>query len=249
MSGHNKWSKIKRKKGVNDARRSKLYTRILKEIAISVKEAGPDPDSNPRLRLALTNAKGANMPKDNIQRAIAKASEGGSANYQELSYEGYGPGGVAIFVDCTTDNLNRTVANMRMYFTKYDGTLGTNGSLSFIFDHKGVFTIPQDKLDEEALTLQMIDAGADDVEVEEGTFTITCAFENFGSIQKAFEKLGLEPSTAGLQRIPKTFTDLDLETARKALRLIDALEEDEDVKDVYHNLEMSEALIKTLEEA
>jgi YebC/PmpR family DNA-binding regulatory protein len=242
MAGHNKWSKIKRKKGVNDARRSKMWTRILKEVAIAVKEGGSDPDGNPRLRLALSNARGANMPKDNIQRAISKASEAGGASYTEVTYEGYAPGGIAVFVECTTDNINRTVANIRMYFSKYGGSLGTNGSLSFLFERKGVFSVPKGALHEEDFVMEMIDGGADDVELEEGTFSVTCAFEQFGAMQKKLESMNIEAENAELQRIPNTLTSLDTETARKVLRLLDALEEDDDVQAVYHNMEMTEEL-------
>lgn len=246
MSGHNKWSKIKRKKGVEDIRRGKIFTKILKEITVAVKENGPDADANPRLRLALANAKGANMPKDNIQRAIHKGSEVGGANYIEASYEGYGPGGVAIFVECSTDNMNRTVSLVRSLFSKYGGALGTNGSLSFIFDHKGIFTIPQQARDEEAFVMQMIDAGAEDVELDEGFFTVTCKFEDFGLLQKKMEALGVEAESVGLQRIPKSSSELDFETAKKALKLIELLEEDDDVQAVYHNMEMTEELAAQL---
>jgi YebC/PmpR family DNA-binding regulatory protein len=242
MAGHNKWSKIKRKKGVNDARRSKIWTKIIKEISIAVRESGPDPDSNPRLRLALTNAKGVNMPKDNIQRAINKAGEAGGTHYAEVTYEGYGPGGVAVFVECTTDNLNRTVANIRMYFSKYGGSLGTNGSLSFVFERKGVFEVPKGALNEESFTMEMIDAGAEDVELDDNLFTVTCAFEDFGTMQKKLEALGIEAENAELRRIPRSFTAVDTETGKKALRLIEALEDDDDVQAVYQNMELTEEL-------
>ena len=164
MSGHSKWSTIKRKKGATDARRSKEFTRVIKAITVAVKSGGgPDPESNPSLRVAIANAKGVNMPKDNIERAISKASDKDSASLSEVSYEGYGPNGVAIFVDCTTDNLKRTVSNIRAIFTHGGGTLGTNGSLEFIFERKGVFTLPIGTLDEEELTLDLIDGGAEDV--------------------------------------------------------------------------------------
>ena len=158
MSGHSKWSTIKRKKGAADAKRSKIFSKIVKEIQVSVREGGADQDANPRLRLALQNAKGANMPKDNISRAISKASSDG-ANYQEVAFEGYGPGGVAIFVECLTDNNNRTVSQIRSIFTRRGGSLGTNGSLSFLFDRKGVFTIPKKGLNPEEFELEIIDAG------------------------------------------------------------------------------------------
>ncbi len=246
MSGHNKWSKIKRKKGVTDARRSKIFTRILKEITVSVREGTVDPDSNPRLRLALNNAKGVNLPKDTIQRAINKASESGGANFMETTYEGYGPGGIAVFVECTTDNINRTVSNMRMHFTKYHGTLGTNGSLAFVFDRKGVFTVQQGTLDADDFEMAVIDAGAEDVELEEGVFTITTAFEDFGMTNKKLEEMKVEVENAELQRIPKTTAPVDFDTARRVLRLIESIEEDDDVQAVYHNMELTDEIMEAI---
>lgn len=246
MAGHNKWSKIKRKKGAEDSKRSKIFTRILKEISIAVKEGLPDPDSNPRLRLAIANAKGVNMPKDNIDRAIKKATEAGGENYSEVTYEGYAPGGIAVFIECTTDNLNRTVSNVRMNFNKYGGNLGTNGSLAFLFDRKGVFTIAGDGRDEDEFTLNMIEAGAEDVHFEDGIFTVYTAFEDFGAFQKKLEFMKVEAENAGLQRIPKSVNPVELETARKVMRLIDALEEDDDVQEVYHNMELTDELAEQL---
>ncbi|MBL4655529.1 MAG: YebC/PmpR family DNA-binding transcriptional regulator, partial [Bacteroidia bacterium] len=167
MSGHSKWSTIKRKKGANDAKRSKIFSKIIKEITVAVTEGGTDPDANPRLRVAIVNAKGQNLPKDNIQKAINKGSDKDGANFSELSYEGYTAGGVAVFVECTTDNQNRTISNIRSYFTKYNGNLATNGSVEYLFSRKGVFNIPIGELDEEDFTLDMIDAGSEDVELVE----------------------------------------------------------------------------------
>jgi YebC/PmpR family DNA-binding regulatory protein len=247
MSGHNKWSKIKRKKGVTDARRSKMFTRILKDIAIAVREGGPDPDANPRLRLALANGKGVNLPKDNILRAIAKASDSGGAGYTEVTHEGYGPGGIAIYVECTTDNLNRTLANVRLIMSKHGGALGNHGSLSFLFDRKGVFVVPQGTLKEDDFTMNVIDAGAEDVELDEGVFTVTTSFEDFGPMQKKLEELGIEAESAELQQVPKTTTEVDADTARKVMRLVEFLEEDDDVQAVFHNMELTEALAAQLD--
>ncbi|MEO6884462.1 MAG: YebC/PmpR family DNA-binding transcriptional regulator [Bacteroidia bacterium] len=247
MSGHNKWSKIKRKKGVSDGRRAKAFTRILKEIAISIKEGGmADPDANPRLRLAITNAKGMNMPKDNIQRAIQKAVGKDAANYTQVSYEGYAPGGVAVFVECTTDNINRTVADVRHAFTKNNGTLGTNGSLSFLFDLTGVFTIQKNNFLEDEMMLLLLDAGADDVLVDEEIFTAFTTLENFAPMQKKLEEQKIEIENAELQRIPKNTITLDIESAKKVLKMIDALEEYDDVQNVFHNMEMTDELIEAL---
>jgi YebC/PmpR family DNA-binding regulatory protein len=247
MSGHNKWSTIKRKKGANDAKRGKIFTKIIKEIIIAAREGGGDPDTNARLRLAVQNAKGANMPKDNIERAIKKAVGADAENYIETSFEGYGPGGIAVFVECLTDNNNRTVASVRAAFNKHGGNLGTNGSLSFLFDRKGVFTITNEGFNLEDLELEMIDAGADDFEVDGDTITVTCAKEDFGSVNRKLNDLNIEIQEAGLKRIPNDTKSLDVETARKVLKLIDILEDDDDIQAVYHNLEMTEELEAALE--
>ncbi|MGI8892039.1 MAG: YebC/PmpR family DNA-binding transcriptional regulator [Bacteroidia bacterium] len=242
MAGHNKWSKIKRKKGVEDSRRSKIFTKILKDVTIAVRESGPDPESNPRLRLAIANAKGVNMPKDNLNRAINKASESGSAGYTEVTYEGYAPGGIAVYVEYATDNLNRTVANIRMYFTKHGGSLGTNGSIAFLFERKGIFTFPKLNREEEVFIMELIDAGADDVEVDESNFIAYTSFENFGLMQKKLEESGIETESAELLRIPLNPSTVDIHTARKGLRFVEVLEEDDDVQAVYHNMELTQEL-------
>jgi len=247
MSGHSKWSTIKRKKGALDAKRGKIFSRIVKEIQIAVKESGPSPENNPRLRLAIQNAKGANMPKDNVDRAINKASNE-AGNLQEVNYEGYGPGGVAIFIECLTDNNTRTVANIRSIFNKRGGNLGTNGSLTFIFDRMGVFTVPKGNLDPESFELDIIDAGVEDIELNDDVFIITCAVEDFGRVQKKLDEMSVKVENAQLQRIPKDTTKLDLESAQKVLRIIEEFEDVDDVQYVYHNLEMTEELMNAMEE-
>jgi len=246
MSGHNKWSTIKRKKGALDAKRSKIFSKIIKDITIAVKEGGADPDGNPRLRLAIANAKGASMPKDNIQRAINKGSDKDAAALIETTYEGKGPHGVAIFVECTTDNLQRTVSNIRAHFNKHGGELGTNGSLAYLFERKGVFEIPKGDLNQEEFEMEAIDAGAEDISLEEDHFTITTAMEDFGQMMKKLEQLKIEPETAALQRIPRTSVTLDEDAIRKALKLIDILEEDEDVQNVFHNLNIPDEIAEKL---
>ena len=246
MSGHSKWSTIKRKKGALDAKRSKIFSKIIKDINIAVKESGPDPEANPRLRLAIANAKGANMPKDNIARAINKASDKDAASFTETTYEGYAPNGIAVYVECTTDNVQRTVANVRSYFNKFGGSLGTNGSLSFLFDRKGVFTVPKADIDQDEFEMELIDAGAEEIELEEDFFTVYTAMEDFGSMMKKLEELGIEPETASLQRIPKDTTKLDIDSARRVMKLIEIFEDDDDVQNVYHNLEISDELIAEL---
>lgn len=242
MSGHSKWSTIKRKKGALDSKRGKVFTKIIKEISIAAREGGADPAANPRLRLAIQNAKGANMPKDNMERAVKKGAGDDAAEYIETTYEGYGPHGVPVFVECTTDNLNRTVASVRSAFNKHGGSLGTNGSLEFIFDRKGVFTFPApDSLNEDDFTLELIDAGAEDVEMGDGYVHVTCALEDFGSMQKKLDEMGLEPEIAELQRIPKNTIGLDDEALLKVMKLIEVLEDDDDVQKVYHNIDINES--------
>ena len=241
MSGHNKWSKIKRQKGAADAKRSKAFSRILKEVTIAVKESGPDPDGNPRLRLLMQNAKGVNMPKDTLMRAISKASDKDSAALQELTFECYAPHGVAIFIECLTDNNMRSVANVRSIMNKFGGTLGTNGSLGFIFDRKGVFVLPKKAdMDMEMLEMELIDAGLEEMEVDEEYITLYTAMEDFGAMVKKLEDMKLEVENAELQRIPNTTKALDEESMRKVLKIVDLLEDDDDVQAVYHDMEIPE---------
>jgi YebC/PmpR family DNA-binding regulatory protein len=238
MAGHSKFANIKHRKGIQDKKRGKIFTKLIKEISVAVKQGGPDVESNPRLRLAIQNAKGANMPKDNVDRAIKKASGASAENYVEQSYEGYGNGGVAVFIDCATDNPTRTVANIRSYFNKLGGSLGKDGCLEFVFDRKGIFTLKEsEQIDEEEFTLEMIDAGAEDVNFDEEFINIICAVEDFGNISKKLQELNLEPIEASLQRIPITFKKLPKELHPSFSKLLDVLEDDDDVQQVYHNLE------------
>ena len=247
MSGHNKWSTIKRKKGATDARRGKVFTKIIKEIMIAAKEGGGDPDSNARLRLAIQNAKGANMPKDNIERAIKKAVGSEAESYTETTFEGYAPHGIAVFAECLTDNNNRTVASIRSAFNKHGGNLGTNGSLGFLFERKGIFTIKNEGLSLDEIELDLIDAGAEDFESDGDRLTIKCAKENFGSVSRKLSELGIEPEESRLKRIPNDTKKLDIESAKKVLRFIEILEDDDDIQNVYHNLEITDELAAALE--
>jgi len=247
MSGHSKWATIKRKKGALDAKRGKVFTKIIKEISIAARLSGPEPDANPRLRLAIQNAKGANMPKDNIERAIKKGAGTDGADYIETTYEG-NYGSVGIFIECTTDNLNRTVSNIRSAFNKHGGSLGTNGSLSFMFSRKGVFHIVQPaNLDLDDFTLELIDAGAEDVEVEEGYITVYCAMEDFGALQKKLEEMKITVENAELQRIPTVLTKLDDDNFKKAMKFVEVLEDDDDVQKVYHNIETTEEQMELID--
>jgi len=248
MSGHNKWSTIKRKKGALDAKRSKIFSRIVKEITVAVKESGPEPDNNPRLRLAINNAKGVNMPKDNIQRAINKAGADGE-NFQEVNFEGYAPGGVALFIECLTDNHVRSVSAVRAVFNKRSGSLGTNGSLAFLFDRKGIFQVPKNaKLNRDDFELEVIDAGAEDFEETEDMYIITTPLEDFGNMQRKLEELGATVENAELQRIPNLLKAADVDTAKSVLRMVELLEELDDVQNVYHNMEMTDELEEALAE-
>lgn len=248
MSGHSKWSTIKRKKGALDAKRGKIFTKLIKEVAVAVREGGPDPEGNPRLRLAIQNAKGANMPKDNIERAIKKSSGADGGDYYEPTYEGYAPHGIPIFIECATDNLNRTIADVRAILNKLGGSLGTNGSLEFIFDRKGVFAIKMpDELNIDEFTLELIDAGAEEVEFEDGYISIVSAMEDFGNIQKQLDEMHVEVETAELQRIPKTRVTIeDDDHFQQVMKLIDALEDNDDVQKVYHNIDFTDEQLEHL---
>lgn len=244
MSGHNKWSTIKHKKGAKDAKRSKMFSKIIKEITVAVKEGGPDPEANPRLRLAVSNAKGVSMPKDNIERAINKGKDKDASNFEEVTYEGYLTHGIAVFIECTTDNGQRTVSNVRAIFNKYAGNLGKNGSLSFLFDRKGIFTIPTTNVsDMDEFELEMIDAGAEDIEVFEGFVTVSTSMEDFGNMQKKLEEMQIEAENSQLQRIPHETITLEKEESQKILKVIDLFEDDDDVQNVYHNLEITEEMM------
>lgn len=246
MSGHNKWSTIKRKKGAIDAKRSKIFSRIIKEITISVRESGTDPDNNPRLRLALNNAKGANMPKDNIQRALSKADKD-NTSLTEITYEGYAPNGIAVFIECLTDNTQRTVSNIRSLFSKRGGSLGTNGSVGFMFDRKGVITIPKGKLNLDDFELEIIDSGAEEIDVQDDTIVITTALEDFGPVQKKLDQMGIEAENASLQRIPQETKSLEVSQALRVLRLVDEFEDDEDIQNVYHNMEVTDEIMDAMD--
>ena len=245
MSGHSKWSTIKRKKGAADQKRSKIFSRIIKEISVSVKEGGADPDGNPRLRLALNNARGANMPKENIQRALNKAKD--TETLSEITYEGYAPNGIAIFIECMTDNPQRTLSSIRSIFNRRGGSLGINGSVAFMFDRKGIIRIPKGKLDADDLQLEIIDAGVEDFEEQDDVFLITTLLEGFVPVQKRLEEMGIDVENAELQRIPVETKILDAESGIKVLRIVELIEEDDDVQNVFHNLEITDEIIEKME--
>jgi len=246
MSGHNKWSTIKRKKGAADSKRSKFFSRIIKEITVAVKEGGPDPDGNPRLRLALNNARGANMPKDNILRALTKA-EKDNTTLNEVTYEGFAPNGIALFIECLTDNTMRTVSNVRALFNRRGGSLGTNGSVAFMFERKGIITLLKGNLDADELQMEIIDAGVEDFEETDENFVITTPVESFSAVQRKLEEMGIEAENAELQRIPIETKTLPVEDALKVLRLVELFEEDDDIQNVFHNLEITEEIAEKMD--
>jgi len=228
---------------------AKTFTRLGKDIVMAVKEGGAEPDTNSRLRQVMQNAKAANMPKDNVLRAIKKASSKDTANYEEMSLEGYAMHGIAIFIDCATNNNNRTVADVRSYFSKCDGVLGTNGSLEFIFDRKGVFTIDLGNInmDIEELEMELIDGGLEELEVDEDAIIVYCDFPDFNNMQTKLEELGVEIENSELHRIPNNFQKINLEQSDKVLKLLDLLEENDDVQQVFHNMELTEEILVAMD--
>lgn len=216
---------------------AKAFTRIGREIAMAVKEGGGDPNYNPRLRMAVQNAKTANMPKVNVENAIKKAISKDSENYIEVVYEGYAPHGVAVVVETATDNTNRTVANIRHHFSKWGGSLGTSGSVDYMFTRKGVFKVKNENIQVDELELELIDFGLEEVKKEEESVLFYCNFTDFGSLQKALEERGIEVESAELIRIPTHFKELSDEQVEDVIRLIEKMEEDEDVINVFHNME------------
>ena len=227
---------------------AKTFSKIGKDIALAVKAGGPDPDSNPALRRCIQNAKGANMPKDNVERAIKKASGADAENYEEVTYEGYGQGGVAFFVECTTNNTTRTVANVRAIFNKFEGNLGKNGELAFIFDRKGIFTIEKTKItiDWDEFEMEMIDGGAEEIDQDEEEVMITTAFEAFGALSHKLDEMGIEAKSAELQRIPNMTKEVNEEQFKANMKMLERFEEDDDVQNVYHNMEITDDLLSKI---
>ena len=228
---------------------AKTFTRIGKDIVIAVKEGGSSPETNSRLRQVMQNAKAANMPKDNVLRAIKKASSKDTANYEEITLEGYAVNGIAVFVDCATNNNNRTVADVRSYFSKCDGALGTNGSLEFIFNRKGVFTIAKENINSslDDLEMELIDGGLEELEIDEEAITVYCNFTDFSNMQKKIEDLGIEIQNSELQRIPITTKTISASEAEKVIKLLDLLEENDDVQQVFHNMVLTEEILGAME--
>ncbi|WP_071798576.1 YebC/PmpR family DNA-binding transcriptional regulator [Natronohydrobacter thiooxidans] len=246
MAGHSKWANIQHRKGRQDAVRAKLFSKLSKEITVAAKMGDPDPDKNPRLRLAVKEAKAVSMPKDNIERAIKKSQGGDAENYEEIRYEGYGPNGVAVIVEAMTDNRNRTASNVRSTFAKNGGNLGETGSVAFMFDRKGQIVYPASAGDADTLMLAAIDAGAEDVESSEDGHVIWCADTDLSAVSTALEEALGEAESTKLVWKPQTTTELDLDGARALMKLIDALEDDDDVQNVTANFEVAESVMAEL---
>lgn len=239
MSGHSKWSTIKRKKGANDAQRAKIFTKIAREIVVAVKAGGPDPDNNSSLKDAIAKGRANNMPNDNIQRTIKKATgDTDTDNYENITYEGYGPNGVAVIVEALTDNRNRTAADVRHAFDKFGGNMGQTGCVSFMFDRKGIILIEKDIVDEDTITMDALESGAEDIGVEEDCYEITTDPADFHSVRDALEAK-YELSSAEITMVPQTMTTLtDEDQITKMQRMIDTLEDSDDVQNIYHNWDM-----------
>jgi YebC/PmpR family DNA-binding regulatory protein len=247
MAGHSKWSQIKRKKAAEDSKRGKLFGKLIREITVAAREGGGDPDANPRLRLAIDGAKAANMPKDNIEKAILRGTgELPGSSFEEVTYEGYGPGGVAIFVEAVTDNTNRTVADVRRLFERHGGNLGRDGVVAWNFERKGEVSIDARRYDEEIALEAALEAGAEDLVREGDTYLVTTDVSSFHSVQDTLRARAIEVVDAALAMIPKTTVRVDGRDAEKLLGLLEALEDQDDVQNVYSNLDIDEAVLAEL---
>ena len=247
MSGHSKWSSIKHKKGAADAKRGKLFSKLTRAIIVAARDGGPDPAANLALQNAVEKARAASMPKDNIDRAIAKGAgtDSDAAAYETIVYEGYGPAGVAVIVEALTDNRNRTAAEVRHIFDKSGGNLGTSGAVAWLFERRGVVLVPADGVDEDELTLAAAEGGADDVTLDGSSFEVLCAAEQLASVREAIEAAGFAIDSAELTMLPKTTVAVEDESeAKKILRLMDQLEDDDDVQDVYANFDIPERVLE-----
>ena len=250
MAGHSKWANIRHKKAKEDSKRSKVFTKVIKELTVAAREGGGDPTGNPRLSLAIDNAKAVNLPKDNMERAIKRGTGEGddAATYEEVTFEGYGPGGIAYFVEVTTDNNTRSVADIRHIFTKHGGNMGTNGSVSFLFEQKGMIRVAEEGKDEEEFMLEAIEAGADDIQSEDDLFVVYTTREDLFNVRKALEDGGNKIESAELIREATTETKVDAETALSNLKMMDKFEDNDDVTNVFTNMLMDEETLQVAEE-
>src|SRR5215211_6935156 len=250
MAGHSKWAQIKHKKKATDARRGKLFSKLTRALIVAAREGGPDPAGNLALQNAIEKAREASMPKENIERAIARGSgaAGDGASFEHVTYEGYGPSGVAVFVEALTDNRNRTAAEVRHVFAKNDGNLGESGSVAWLFERKGVVLVDGEGVDEDELTLAAAEGGAEDVAADGSSFQVTCVPEDLSAVREAVESAGFGVESAELTMVPKTTVAIqDEATARKLLRLMDALDENDDVQEAYANFDVPEGVIEAVE--
>jgi YebC/PmpR family DNA-binding regulatory protein len=249
MSGHSKWSSIKHKKGAADAKRGKLFSKLSRAIIVAAREGGPDPAANLALQNAIEKAREASMPKDNIERAIARGSGAGAdaANFDHVTYEGYGPGGVAVYVEALTDNRNRTASEVRHIFTRNDGNLGESGVVAWLFERKGVILVDADAVDEDTVTMAAAEGGAEDMTREGSSWQVTTAPEDLAAVRRALEEAGIAFESAELTMVPKTTVAVEDDgVAKKVLRLMDALEDDDDVQDVYANFDIPERVLEAV---
>jgi YebC/PmpR family DNA-binding regulatory protein len=249
VSGHSKWHSIRHKKGAVDAKRGKLFSKLTRAIIVAAREGGPDPDGNLALQNAIEKARESSMPKDTIERAMARGAgtDADAEAYEQVTYEGYGPNGVAVLVEALTDNRNRTAADVRHVFAKNDGNLGTSGAVAWLFERKGVLIVPADSVDEDELMLAAADADAEDIVLEESSFQVTCAAEDLASVRQALEQSGIQIESAEITMLPKTTVRIEDEAAaRKLLRLMEALEENDDVQDVYANFDIPEGVLEAV---
>jgi YebC/PmpR family DNA-binding regulatory protein len=250
MSGHSKWATIKRKKGRNDQARGRLFSRLTREIIVTAREGGGNPDMNPRLRTAIDNARSNNLPNDNIDRAVQRGTgDLPGVEYESAWYEGYGPGGVAVLVETLTDNRNRTVSEIRHILTKQGGSMAESGSVSWQFEAKGTLFVDAGGVEEDDLMMVVLDAGAEDMVLEQDAYFVTCPVESFESVKKALHESEIEYRDAQMSRIPKSYLALDIQQQRQALRILEAIEEQEDVQNVYTNLDISDEVADSIEEA
>jgi len=247
MSGHSKWATIKRKKGKLDAARGRIFTKLIKEITVAARDGGGDPESNARLRTAIATAKAANMPQDNIKKAIQKGTgELPGVSYEEATFEGYGPSGVAVFIDTLTDNRNRTVSEIRHIFSRFNGNLGENGCVAWMFDRKGVITVRSNGVNEDSLMEIALDAGATDVQSQEDAFEVTTEPQDLERVREALVKANLQIMGAEIQRMPQNTVKLDRKSAESMLKLMEALEEHDDVQNVSANFDIDDDIIEEL---
>jgi len=248
MAGHSKWANIKHRKAAQDKKRGKIWTKLIREVTVAAREGGGDPNANPRLRLAMDKAFGANMSKDTVDRAIKRGAGGeGGETYDEIRYEGYGPGGTAVMVDCMTDNRNRTAAEVRHGFTRHGGNLGTDGSVSYLFNKQGVISF-QPGTDEDVVMEAALESGAEDVVVnDDGSLDVITSPEDFAAVRQALTECGLDTEVAEVTFNASTQTELDRETAEKLLKMVDALEDLDDVQEVYHNADISDEIMAALD--